>query len=259
MDFHAEAVIADEFMKFVMNGSLYLGSKPVMWSPVEKTALAEAEVEYRDHESPPIWVKFPVVAGTGRAGGRERRDLDDDALDDPVEPRRRLSSDRIGYGLYAVDAAAGGQLGEAGRPLLARRHARRRRDEGRARRGLRAASATRGRARRRRPAPPACAVLDPHWDYDVPMLAGDFVTDDAGTGFVHMAPSPRRRRLRALRQERPRRPDDPQRARGLVLRAARAVLRRPAGLRRQGQGGQGQRRGHRQAGRGRRAASPAAG
>ena len=60
MDFHAEAVIADEFMKFVMNGSLYLGSKPVMWSPVEKTALAEAEVEYHDHQSPTIWVKFPV-------------------------------------------------------------------------------------------------------------------------------------------------------------------------------------------------------
>ena len=66
MAFHAEAVIADEFMKFVMNGSLYLGSKPVMWSPVEKTALAEAEVEYRDHLSPQIWVKFPVVAGPRR-------------------------------------------------------------------------------------------------------------------------------------------------------------------------------------------------
>ena len=45
MNFHAEAVIADEFMKFAMNGSLYQGSKPVMWSPVEKTALAEAEIE----------------------------------------------------------------------------------------------------------------------------------------------------------------------------------------------------------------------
>ena len=43
-----------------MNGSLYLGSKPVMWSPVEKTALAEAEVEYRDHQSPTIWVKYPL-------------------------------------------------------------------------------------------------------------------------------------------------------------------------------------------------------
>ncbi|TVR47761.1 MAG: isoleucine--tRNA ligase, partial [Rhodobacteraceae bacterium] len=44
MDYHAEAVIAEEFMKLLMNGTLYQGSKPVMWSPVEKTALAEAEV-----------------------------------------------------------------------------------------------------------------------------------------------------------------------------------------------------------------------
>jgi isoleucyl-tRNA synthetase len=61
MNFHAEAVIAEEFLKFLMNGTLYQGSKPVMWSPVEKTALAEAEVEYHDHVSPTIWVKFPVV------------------------------------------------------------------------------------------------------------------------------------------------------------------------------------------------------
>ncbi|MCF6272422.1 MAG: isoleucine--tRNA ligase [Rhodobacteraceae bacterium] len=60
MNFESEAVIAEEFMKFVMNGSLYRGSKPVMWSPVEKTALAEAEVEYQDKESPTIWVKFKV-------------------------------------------------------------------------------------------------------------------------------------------------------------------------------------------------------
>ncbi|OIQ30625.1 MAG: isoleucine--tRNA ligase [Alphaproteobacteria bacterium MedPE-SWcel] len=61
MDYHAEAVIADEFMKFLMNGTLYQGSKPVMWSPVEKTALAEAEVEYHDKESFTIWVKFKVA------------------------------------------------------------------------------------------------------------------------------------------------------------------------------------------------------
>ena len=62
MDYHAEAVIADEFMKFLMNGSLYQGSKPVMWSPVEKTALAEAEVEYHDHTSHTIWVRFRLPA-----------------------------------------------------------------------------------------------------------------------------------------------------------------------------------------------------
>ena len=59
MDFNSEAVIAEEFLKFLMNNTLYQGSKPVMWSPVEKTALAEAEVEYHEHESSTIWVKFP--------------------------------------------------------------------------------------------------------------------------------------------------------------------------------------------------------
>ncbi|MEX0644379.1 MAG: isoleucine--tRNA ligase [Parvularculaceae bacterium] len=60
MAFSSEAVIASELLKFVRAGLLYRGSKPVMWSPVEQTALAEAEIEYHDHESPTIWVKFPV-------------------------------------------------------------------------------------------------------------------------------------------------------------------------------------------------------
>ena len=60
MSHAAEAAIANEIMKFAMNGALYRGSKPVMWSVVEKTALAEAEVEYQDYQSDMIWVKFPV-------------------------------------------------------------------------------------------------------------------------------------------------------------------------------------------------------
>jgi isoleucyl-tRNA synthetase len=48
-------------------GQLYRGSKPVMWSVVERTALAEAEVEYQDYESDTIWVKFPVVERAGMA------------------------------------------------------------------------------------------------------------------------------------------------------------------------------------------------
>ena len=60
MDYKAEAIIASELMKFAMNGALYRGSKPVMWSVVEKTALAEAEVEYQDYQTDTIWVKFPV-------------------------------------------------------------------------------------------------------------------------------------------------------------------------------------------------------
>src|SRR6476660_4010359 len=60
MSFAAEAQIARELMKFAANGTLYRGSKPVMWSVVEKTALAEAEVEYEDYTSDAIWVKFPI-------------------------------------------------------------------------------------------------------------------------------------------------------------------------------------------------------
>ena len=56
----AEATIASELMKFALNGALFRGSKPVMWSVVEKTALAEAEVEYHDYTSDTVWVKFPV-------------------------------------------------------------------------------------------------------------------------------------------------------------------------------------------------------
>ncbi|TJW41911.1 MAG: isoleucine--tRNA ligase, partial [Mesorhizobium sp.] len=62
MAFHAEARIAGELLKFAMSGQLYRGSKPVMWSVVERTALAEAEVEYQDYESDMIWAKFPVAS-----------------------------------------------------------------------------------------------------------------------------------------------------------------------------------------------------
>ncbi len=61
MAFAAEAQIAREIGKFLLNGSLYKGSRPVMWSVVEKTALADAEVEYHDHVSTTIHVRFPVV------------------------------------------------------------------------------------------------------------------------------------------------------------------------------------------------------
>src|SRR4030081_616689 len=67
MDYAAEAQIARELMKFAANGTLYRGSKPVMWSVVEKTALAEAEVEYEDYTSDTVWVKFPVIAADDRA------------------------------------------------------------------------------------------------------------------------------------------------------------------------------------------------
>src|SRR5215217_2812513 len=62
MNFAAEAQIARELLKFAASGQLYRGSKPVMWSVVEKTALAEAEIEYQDYTSDTVWVKFPVTS-----------------------------------------------------------------------------------------------------------------------------------------------------------------------------------------------------
>ncbi len=62
MDYHAEATIVSELLKFAESGQLYRGAKPVMWSPVEKTALAEAEVEYEDITSTQIDVAFEITA-----------------------------------------------------------------------------------------------------------------------------------------------------------------------------------------------------
>jgi len=114
MDFHAEAVIAEEFMKFLMNGTLYQGSKPVMWSPVEKTALAEAEVEYHDHTSHTIWVRFRPVAG-----------LDGAAVVIWTTTPWTIPQNRavaynpgIAYGLYRVDAADEKSTAVAGELLV---------------------------------------------------------------------------------------------------------------------------------------------
>tara|TARA_B110001452_G_scaffold4211_1_gene3873 strand:+ start:143 stop:2854 length:2712 start_codon:yes stop_codon:yes gene_type:complete len=60
MSFDAEAQIVRELGKFLKEGSLYRGFKPVLWSTVEKTALADAEVEYQDHKSDTIYTAFPV-------------------------------------------------------------------------------------------------------------------------------------------------------------------------------------------------------
>src|SRR3546814_3904858 len=61
MKYEAEAAIVAELLKFAESGQLYRGAKPVMWSPVEKTALAEAEVEYEDVVSTQIDVAFEII------------------------------------------------------------------------------------------------------------------------------------------------------------------------------------------------------
>jgi isoleucyl-tRNA synthetase len=68
-----EAAIVREFGKIVETGAVYKGKKPVLWCPFDETALAEAEVEYADHTSPSIYVKFPVKNPNGKFRVDERR------------------------------------------------------------------------------------------------------------------------------------------------------------------------------------------
>ena len=64
MDKAYEATIIREFGKFVEQGGVYKGLKPVLWCTQDQTALAEAEVEYMDHTSPSVYVKFPFDAAS---------------------------------------------------------------------------------------------------------------------------------------------------------------------------------------------------
>jgi isoleucyl-tRNA synthetase len=191
MDYHAEAVIAAEFMTFLMNGTLYQGSKPVLWSPVERTALAEAEVEYHDHTSHTVWVPFRVVAG-GLVGARV---LIWTTTPWTIPSNRAVAfNPAVAYGLYEVtgrpeasDATIGATYLVADR-LAAQVFAAARLDTGMYRR-LRDVSAEELGALTLAHPFRGMEGAAGEWDYDVPMLPGDHVTDDAGTGFVHTAPS----------------------------------------------------------------------
>ncbi len=191
MNYHAEAVIADEFMKFLMNGTLYQGSKPVMWSPVEKTALAEAEIEYHDHQSHTIWVPFRFQNATGDLA--EARVVIWTTTPWTIPSNRAVAyGGGISYGLYRVDATeeeswtAPGDLYLFADTLAEECLGKSRVTEFTRVRDV-AASEFDGLIC----AHPFHGVdgAEGFWDYDVPMIDGDHVTDDAGTGFVHTAPS----------------------------------------------------------------------
>jgi isoleucyl-tRNA synthetase len=185
MKYSSEATIVAELGKFLMNGGLYKGSKAVLWSVVEKTALAEAEIEYHDHTSDTVHVRFPVVKSKGGA-------LDGTSIviwtTTPwtMPGNRALAYGKeIAYALVEVAAVEEGSkavvgekmvlakdlagvVGEAAKftPKILRDVSV---DEFE---GLIAAHPFRGQG----------------FEFDVRLLPGEFVTADAGTGFVHIAP-----------------------------------------------------------------------
>ncbi|MEM7212211.1 MAG: isoleucine--tRNA ligase, partial [Pseudomonadota bacterium] len=193
MAYDAEAVIAEEFMKFVMNGSLYQGSKPVMWSVVEKTALAEAEVEYHEHQSHTIWVLFDVVSGPDGLMGNKVVIWTTTPWTIP-QNRAVSFNPTISYGRYEVTGrpeecwARIGAVYLVADKLAGDVFQQARLDDTMYRR---VGDVTEEELNTVVCAHPFRGVEGAagEWDYDVPMLPGDHVTDDAGTGFVHTAPS----------------------------------------------------------------------
>ncbi|MDQ0319314.1 isoleucyl-tRNA synthetase [Pararhizobium capsulatum DSM 1112] len=199
MNFHAESRIAGELLKIAMSGQLYRGSKPIMWSVVERTALAEAEVEYHDYESDTIWVKFPIESVVTIGDPVQAASYMDDLRGAHVViwtttpwtiPGNRAIaySPKVAYGLYEVTAAENDFGPRPGEKLIFAD-------------ALAEESAAKSKLTFKRlrnvSADDLAAITAAHplkgigggYEYTVPLLAGDHVTDDAGTGFVHTAPS----------------------------------------------------------------------
>ncbi len=180
MSYPAEAQIAREIFKFVASGLLYRGSKPVMWSVVEKTALAEAEVEYEDHVSDTIFVAFPVES-------EDASIVIWTTTPWTIPGNRAIAfSRRIPYGRYRVTEAPADNWAKVGATYILAQSL--------AQSVFDAAKVTAfeflGEVKGDALASMVCAhPLHAHgYGFVVPLLDGDHVTEDAGTGFVHTAP-----------------------------------------------------------------------
>ncbi|WP_290926652.1 isoleucine--tRNA ligase, partial [Hyphomonas sp. UBA1474] len=189
MKFESEASIVGEFLRMAMGGTLVRGAKPIMWSPVERTALAEAEVEYHDRKVPVIWVKFGVPS---REDGAKLVIWTTTPWTIPANQAVSFSTD-ISYGLFEVETVMSEE--ELGFPPYAAAGDKLILADKLAQDVLDAAKVS--AFKRVEDVDPASlgslvhplAKLDPFFQHDVPLLAGDHVTDDAGTGFVHTAPA----------------------------------------------------------------------
>jgi isoleucyl-tRNA synthetase len=180
MSYPAEAQIAREIFKFVASGLLYRGSKPVMWSVVEKTALAEAEVEYEDHVSDTIFAAFPVEA-------EDASIVIWTTTPWTIPGNRAIAfSGRIAYGRYRVTDAPADNWAKVGATyIVAQSLAQSVFDAAKV-----IAFEFLGEVKGDALASMVCAhPLHAHgYGFVVPLLDGDHVTEDAGTGFVHTAP-----------------------------------------------------------------------
>ncbi len=189
MDFGSEATIASEFMKFIAKGTIYQGSKPVMWSPVEKTALAEAEIEYKEIDSKTIWVKFKVALGKYSGSSIVIWTTTPWTL----PSNRAVSFNKsISYGLYEVKETEDECWLRVGEKVMLA--------EELSEASFKQARVTDAKEIKKVEIEELKRIKLKHpfsydsnsgdfWNYEIPLIESSFVTDETGTGFVHMAPS----------------------------------------------------------------------
>ncbi len=182
MDFASEAAIAGEIGKFLLNGALYRGLRPVMWSPVEKTALAEAEVEYHDKKDTAIYVRFRAVEGDAAVVIWTTTPW-------TIPGNRGLAmGHELDYVRIRVDGVTENSLAVAGETLIVSQELL---ADFAAKTGITAHTVLesfKGKALEGRRFHHPLAKADAGYDFTVPVMLGEFVTMEAGTGIVHMAP-----------------------------------------------------------------------
>ena len=188
MAYSSEAATVKEFLKVAMSGQLKRGAKPVMWSPVEQTALAEAEIEYADRKASVIWVRFPA-----KSGGVMNASVVIWTTTPWTIPANRAVSfnPEIAYGVYECETLEQGLAFEpwikpGDRLILADKLAESVMKAAKAGSWKRISDVSAAQLQAITLAHPLSAF---GYTYDVPMLAGSHVSDDTGTGFVHTAPS----------------------------------------------------------------------
>ncbi len=196
MDYEAEATIVRELLKFAANDMLYRGAKPVMWSPVEKTALAEAEIEYEDIVSTQIDVAFEIVESPiAELVGAHAVIWTTTPWTIPVNQALAYGPE-VEYSLLQVavnyEDGAGGNLAEGARYLVASALL----DSFKQRLQLQTPDlfdwvilkTVKGSDLAGTIAHHPMHALGGFFARPRPFLAGDFVTTDSGTGLVHMSP-----------------------------------------------------------------------
>jgi isoleucyl-tRNA synthetase len=185
----AEAAIVNELGKFLLNGGLYKGVKPVMWSVVEKTALAEAEVEYLDHTSTTVWVRFPVVKAS-------RPELEGASVVIWTTTPWTLPANRaiafgaeFDYVVVEVTQIAENSAAKVGEKLVLAKALLTEvaKDAGIA--DVKVLAEFTGDALAGTVCGHPLRGTDKGYGFDVRLLASGHVTMDQGTGFVHIAPS----------------------------------------------------------------------